>query len=91
MFCSCRSGRFQAKSGEDYFTAQNVPAEKEMRKLSNFFDVSQLEMAPDEGPKKKVKLTREQIEAFKDKKQQQKKLRYLARLAQLELATFCSN
>ena len=51
-----------------------------MRKLSNFFDVSQLEMAPEApGAKPKVKLSKEQVEAFKERKQVQKKQRLLAR------------
>ncbi len=53
-----------------------------MRKLANFFDVSQLEEAPGAGPggnKPRPKLTKEQVEAFKARKQQQKKQRLLAR------------
>jgi hypothetical protein len=54
-----------------------------MRKLSNFFDVSQLEVAPDAADSRRPKapLTREQIAAFKERKQERKKQRLLARCA----------
>lgn len=51
-----------------------------MRKLSNFFDVSQLEVAPEEPNRKKVKITKKQVEQFKEKKKHQKVTRMIKRL-----------
>lgn len=69
-------GRFSATSNEEYWEKKGIPKQREMRLIAHFMDPSQLveEIDPD-APKtgvKRKKLTKREIQEFKEKKKAKK-------------------